>query len=74
LNAGGFNVSLLGARILIRGLDAIQTDVLERVEAKDGSVETGRLTPSHPEFTVPPEPSRLSPLLGLTFGSVSSAS
>jgi hypothetical protein len=51
--------ALAGGRILIRGLQATQTDVLLRVEAVDGAVLTGRLTPSHPDFTLPAKPSRL---------------
>jgi hydrogenase/urease accessory protein HupE len=51
---------LAGARILIRGLEVTQTDVLVRIEAADGSVKTARLTPSQPAFTVPAQPSRLS--------------
>ncbi|SEF15327.1 Hydrogenase/urease accessory protein HupE [Rhizobiales bacterium GAS191] len=54
--------SLQGARILIRGLEATQTDVLVRVEAVDGAVETERVTPSHPDFTVSERPSRLTVL------------
>ena len=53
---------LAGSRIYIRGLEATQTDVLVRVEAADGAVETERLTPSHPEFIVPAKPSRLAVL------------
>jgi hydrogenase/urease accessory protein HupE len=48
--------SLAGAPIEIRGLEATQTDVLVRIESVDGAVETGRLTPSQPEFIVPTQP------------------
>jgi hydrogenase/urease accessory protein HupE len=51
--------SLGGERILIRGLDATQTDVLVNIQMADGGVVTGRLTPSHPDFVVPAQPSRL---------------
>jgi len=50
--------SLAGAPIVIRGLEATQTDVLVRIESADGAVETARLTPSQPEFIVPAQPSR----------------
>ena len=50
---------LAGSRILIRGLEATQTDVLARIEGADGAVETERLTPSQPDFIVPAKPSRL---------------
>jgi hydrogenase/urease accessory protein HupE len=50
---------LAGSRIFIRGLEATQTDVLVRVEAADGAVETERLTRSQPDFIVPAKPSRL---------------
>src|SRR6476646_5905330 len=50
---------LAGSRILIRGLEATQTDVLVRIEGADGAVETERLTPSQPDFIVPARPSRL---------------
>jgi hydrogenase/urease accessory protein HupE len=53
---------LAGSRILIRGLEATQTDVLVRVEAADGAVETERLSPSQPDFIVPAKPSRLAVL------------
>jgi hydrogenase/urease accessory protein HupE len=51
--------NLAGARIEIRGLEATLTDVLVRIESVDGAVETGRLTPSQPEFIVPAQPSRI---------------
>jgi hydrogenase/urease accessory protein HupE len=54
--------SLPGARILIRGLEATQTDVLVRIEAADGAVESERLTPSRPHFTVSGQPSRIAVL------------
>ncbi|MGB0058371.1 MAG: HupE/UreJ family protein [Methyloceanibacter sp.] len=50
---------LSGSRILVRGLEATQTDVLVRLEAVDGAVETQRLTPSQPDFIVPAKPNRL---------------
>lgn len=50
---------LAGSRILIRRLEATQTDVLARIEGADGAVETERLTPSQPDFIVPAKPSRL---------------
>jgi hypothetical protein len=53
---------LAGSRILIRGLEATQTDVLVRVEAAEGAAETERLTPSQPDFIVPAKPSRLAVL------------
>ena len=53
---------LAGSRILIRGLEATQTDVLVRIEGADGAVETERLTPSQPDFIVPAKPSRLAVL------------
>jgi hydrogenase/urease accessory protein HupE len=53
---------LAGSRILIRGLEATQTDVLVRVEGADGAVETERLTPAQPGFNVPARPSRLAVL------------
>ncbi len=37
-----------------------------RVEAADGAVLTGRLTPSHPDFIVPARPSRLACLFDLS--------
>jgi hydrogenase/urease accessory protein HupE len=54
--------SLAGAPIVIRGLEATQTDVLVRIETVYGAVETGRVTPSRPEFIVPALPSRLTVL------------
>ena len=53
---------LAGSRILIRGLEATQTDVLVRIEGADRAVETERLTPSQPDFIVPAKPSRLAVL------------
>jgi hydrogenase/urease accessory protein HupE len=50
---------LSGARILIGGLEATQTDVLVNIRSADGGVVSARLTPSHPDFVVPAEPSRL---------------
>ena len=57
---------LAGARIVIRGLEATQTDVLVRVEGADSAVETDRLTPSQPDFIVPAKPSHLA-ILGTYF-------
>jgi hypothetical protein len=51
--------SLGGARILIRGLEATQTDVLVDIQRTDGGVVTTRLTPSRPDFIIPAKPSRL---------------
>ena len=51
--------NLGGERISIRGLEATQTDVLVNIQRTDGGVLTARLTPSHPDFVVPAEPSRL---------------
>jgi hydrogenase/urease accessory protein HupE len=48
-----------GERILIRGLEATQTDVLVNIQRTDGEVVTARLTPSRPDFVVPSEPSRI---------------
>jgi hypothetical protein len=45
-----------GERIVVRGLEATQTDVLVNIQTTDGRVLTGRLTPSHPDFVVPPSP------------------
>lgn len=50
---------LSGARILIAGLEATQTDVLVNIRSADGGVVTARLTPSRPDFVIPGEPSRL---------------
>jgi hydrogenase/urease accessory protein HupE len=44
---------LQGGDILIRGLEATQTDVLARYEIRPGTVETRRLTASEPGFTIP---------------------
>jgi hydrogenase/urease accessory protein HupE len=52
--------SLGGARILIRGLEATQTDVLANIQRTDGRVVTARLTPSRPDLVIPAEPTRLS--------------
>jgi hydrogenase/urease accessory protein HupE len=53
---------LPGAQIVIRGLEATQTDVLVRIQTTDGAIEAERLTPSHPGFTVSGQPSRLTVL------------
>jgi len=50
---------LSGARILIGGLEATQTDVLVNIRSSDGGVVTARLTPSRPDFVIPAEPSRI---------------
>jgi hydrogenase/urease accessory protein HupE len=51
--------NLTGERIFIHGLEATQTDVLVNIQRKDGGIITARLTPSHPDFVVSTEPSRL---------------
>ncbi|TCK99267.1 hydrogenase/urease accessory protein HupE [Shimia isoporae] len=51
--AGG----LSGGQILIRGLEAQNTDVLVRFPGPDGTVYTQRLTPLEPSFEVPVDPS-----------------
>jgi hypothetical protein len=43
---------LQGERIAIRGLDATQTDVLARIESRDGFVWNARFTPSAPEVEI----------------------
>lgn len=43
---------LEGQRLAIDGLNATQTDVLLRIESKDGSVWNARLTPAAPEIEV----------------------
>lgn len=43
---------LTGETITIEGLQATKTDVLARVEHRNGHTQTIRLTPSQPEFTV----------------------
>ena len=48
-----------GERISIDGLSATQTDVLARIEARDGRTQTARLTPGQPDVTVSADPSRL---------------
>jgi hydrogenase/urease accessory protein HupE len=48
---------LEGQRIAIDRLDATATDVLVRIESVDGAVQSARLTPSNPSFTVPMHPS-----------------
>jgi len=45
-----------GARILVDGLVATQTDVLVRVVRLDGAVQTVRLTPAHTAFVVVADP------------------
>ena len=52
--AGG----LTGGTIAIDGLVATLTDVLVRIEARDGSARIARLTPRAPAFVVPAEPGR----------------
>jgi HupE / UreJ protein len=47
---------LRGERIAIRGLGATQTDVLARIEGRDGFVWNARLTPSAPEVEISARP------------------
>jgi hydrogenase/urease accessory protein HupE len=49
---------LAGSTVRIERLDATSTDVLVRVVRADGSVQTGRATPSAPAFTVEASPGR----------------
>ncbi|HEY5656375.1 MAG TPA: HupE/UreJ family protein [Myxococcota bacterium] len=53
--AGG----LLGRPIRIEGLAATRTDVLVRIEHRDGRIQTLRLTPSDPAFQLERAPSSL---------------
>jgi len=50
---------LTGQRIVIAGLESTLTDVLARVEHLDGAVQTARIKPAGPAFTVAASPSRL---------------
>ncbi len=50
--------SLVGQRISIRGLRALQTDVLLRVHLLDGSTHTAILRPNTPTFEIPARESR----------------
>jgi hypothetical protein len=45
---------LEGERLAIAGLETTQTDVLARIETRNGAVWTARLTPTTPEITVAP--------------------
>ncbi len=57
------DLALAGQTIAIDRLDATMTDVLVRIQTLDGTVQSTRLTPSHPSFTVP---ARAGPLTVLT--------
>ncbi len=48
---------LVGQRIVIQGLEALQNDVLVRVQFLDGSSVIHRLRPNAPSFVVPAAPS-----------------
>ncbi len=50
---------LVDHSITIEGLAATRTDVLARVRHVDGTTQTVRLTPSHPDFKVASSPSPL---------------
>jgi hydrogenase/urease accessory protein HupE len=45
---------LEGERLGIAGLEATQTDVLARIESRNGAVWNARLTPAAPEITIAP--------------------
>jgi len=49
---------LVGRSISIRGLDALQTDVLVRIELLDGSTHTAILRPNSPTFDIPERESK----------------
>ena len=49
---------LAGATIQVAGLRATVTDVLVRVEHRDGTVQTARLTPAVPSFRIEAAPGR----------------
>jgi hydrogenase/urease accessory protein HupE len=59
----GCDRELAGQTITIDRLDATITDVLVRIQTRDGAVRTARLTPSNPSFTVP---ARAGPLIVLS--------
>ena len=48
-----------GAEIAVDGLSATLTDVLVRIERRDGSNQTLRLSPDRPSFVVAPAPGQL---------------
>lgn len=50
---------LVGGTVAIDGLRAASTDVLARVERRDGTTQTARLTPERPSFEVVAAPGRL---------------
>jgi len=52
------HAGLAGSTIRIERLDGTSTDVLVRVVRADGSIQTGRATPSAPTFTVETSPGR----------------
>jgi hydrogenase/urease accessory protein HupE len=49
--------SLRGETVRVTGLEGTMTDALVRVEFADGTEWTERLTPGHPEVTIPVRPS-----------------
>ena len=51
--------SLADQQIVIAGLENTLTDVLARVQHLDGAVQTTRIQPSEPSFTVTASPSKL---------------
>jgi len=50
---------LIGDRIVIDGLSALQTDVLLLIQLQDGTQHTAILRPGSPEFTIPLQASKL---------------
>ncbi|HYV50946.1 MAG TPA: HupE/UreJ family protein [Dongiaceae bacterium] len=50
---------LTGTTIRVEGLESTVTDVLVRVERKDGTTQVTRLTPDHPSFVVEKSPGNL---------------
>jgi len=50
---------LTGATIAVDGLESSITDVLVRIERKDGTTQVTRLTPDHPSFVVEQSPGSL---------------
>ena len=55
----GNGKSLIGHRIVIDGLSALQTDVLLLIQLQDGTQHTAILRPGSPEFTIPLQASKL---------------
>ena len=51
--------SLTGQRVVIDGLQALQTDVLLLVQLQDGTQHSAILRPASPEFTIPRQASKL---------------